>query len=238
MRAEKFNKICRKTGKLDGIRWKFWRYDPKRQCSVVIPHDQIPEHIRNSQKESEVLAYCKSQDAVQDAVKFRAMQLREWKERYHDFKEYLDKFGQFQKERAPNSWQNDVFYLENYAFGFFLSRSSLNNINQWHLMFDEFKRWLRETKPLKYSIDHLALNTQIKVIKALNRFLAFCLSKGWVEQAHKCPSYNREDTVTVTADDLFEENEVSRIYAALKEIRGSVSADLFIVLMRTGLRIN
>lgn len=237
MRAQKHTRICRKTGKPTGVRWKFWRYDPQRCRSAVVPQEQIPKQIRDSQDESEVLAYCNSQAAINDAIKFRAQQLREWKDRYHNFEEYLEKFGEYQKDRAPNSWKNDVFYLENYAFGFFLSRSSLNNINEWHLIFDEFKKWLSETKPLKYQRSHLALNTQIMIIKSLNRFLAFCVSKGWVERTYKCSTYNREDTITVTAKDLFKEKEVPLIYSALKEIRED-SADLFIILIKSGLRIN
>jgi integrase len=237
MRAEKHQRICRKTGKPDGIRWKFWKYNPDRRRNEAVPQRQIPQHIRVSQNEAEVLSYCKSQAAIEDSVRSRAEKLREWKEKYHDFNIYLDKFGNFQKERAPNSWENDVFYLENYAFGFFLTHSNLNNLNQWHLMFDDFKKWLKETKPLKYRRDHLALNTQIKIIKALNRFLAFCVSKGWIEQIHKCSSYNREDTVTVNADDLFQDHETPLIYSTLKNIR-PISADLFIILIRSGLRIN
>ncbi len=237
MRAEKLQKVDRKTGQVVGLRWKFWVYDPDKKQSCAVPVSSVPQHIRGSQNPDEVHAYVKSQNAVQDTVRHRAQMRREWKEKYHNFQEYLDRFAEYQKERAPNSWENDIYYLSTYAFAFFLSKSSLNNLNEWHFLFDEFRQWLKETPPLKYRKQHLSLNTQVKVIKALNRFMDFCFSKGWILQSPKCPNHKRGDTLVVTADDLIRPEEIFAIRDKLREIRPK-SADLFMVLANSGMRIN
>lgn len=237
MKAIALQRKDRKTGKVNGIRWRFEVYNAKNSRNEPVPVDQVPKHIRESQDRSVVEAYCNSQAAILDSIKHRAEKLRKWKEDYHDFKVYLEKFTIFQREKAPNSFENDLFYLENYAFGYFLSISSLNNLNLWHHSFDEFRTWLKTIKPLKQRKKSLALNTQIKIIKSLNRFLHFCFSKGWIEQQPKCPAYSREETITVTADDTFKDEEVPLICKALNEIR-PISRDYFIFLLNTGLREN
>ncbi len=237
MRAEKQEKKCRKTGKVIGIRWKFWQYDPNKRRNVVVPIAQVPQHIRLSQSEVEVDAYVNSRSAIEDAVRFRARQRVEWKSRYHDIADYLEKFGIFQKEKAANSWKNDVYFLEAYVFFWFLQTSGMNNLNEWHLKFDDFRDWLKQVKPLKYRKNSLAKNTQKNVIKSLNRFLEFAFKKNWIDQLRKCQGYSREETLVVTLDDIFRDDEKEEIFTSLNRVR-PLSAELFWTLIHTGLRIN
>lgn len=237
MKAEKFSKVDRKTKKVVGIRWRFTRYDVEQQRNVVVPHPQIPEHIRYNQNEDQVQQYVNSQSAIEDAIRYRAQQRVEWRKKYHDVGQYLDAFAEYQKERAPNSWKNDVYYLSSYAFHYFLDQGGLNNINLWNLKFEEFRVWLKVTRPLKHGKSNLSANTQQKVIKSLNRFLAFAFQKRWIDQPIVCSGYSREQTLVVTADDIFRDEERLLIYQTLKEIR-PVSADFFWLLLHTGLREN
>jgi integrase len=237
MKVKAIAKINRKTRQQIGWRWRFEKYNPETKRNDVVPIKQIPEHIRNSQNRSEVEAYAKSQSALEDSIKFRAEKLIEWQNEYHSFEKYVSDFTEFQKSKAPNNWQNDVYYLTHYAFGFFLSESNINNINSWHMFFEDFKNWLKSIKPMKARKEHLKINTQAKIINSLNAFLKFAHTKGWVDVLHKCPSYKREETLTVTVDDLFREEEIQPIYHALLKIRAT-SADLFLVLSHSPLRIN
>ena len=237
MKVKPITKIDRRTGQQVGWRWRFEKYNPETKRNDVVPIEQIPEYIRNSQDLLEVQAYANSQSAVEDSIKFRANKLIEWRTKYHSFESYVDEFTNYQKLRAPNNWGNDVYYLTHYALGFFLTESNLNNINNWHLFFEDFKSWLKKIKPMKARKENLKINTQAKIINSLNAFLKFAHSKRWVEILHKCPSYKREDTLTVTVDDLFREDEIEPIYQVLQKIRPT-SADLFLILANTPLRIN
>jgi hypothetical protein len=113
----------------------------------------------------------------------------------------------------------------------------LNNINDWHVFFGDFRSWLKKVKPLKANKKNLMLNTQAKVINALNAFLRFAHSKSWIETLRKCASYKREETLTVTVDDLFREEEGPSIRRALRDIR-PISEEFFVVLVGTPLREN
>jgi integrase len=237
MKAKPLPKIDRNTGKQIGVRWRIEVYNANRKRYEPVPVAQIPFHIRNSQDATEVEAYIKSQNAINDAVKHRAMVRSRWMHEYHDLEKYLSMFAEFQREQAPNSWENDVHYLKTYAFYYFLTESNINNINQWHLKFSEFRAWLKTVKPLKYNKDSLSLNTQQKVIKALNRFLDYSFRLGWIDYLHKCPGYPRDATSIVTIDDTFRCEEIIEIYDALLKVRPT-SADLFWVSLHTGLRVN
>lgn len=229
----------RKTGKVVGIRWRFEKYNPVKRRYEPIHVAQIPEHIRISQDPKVVQEYVNSENARNDALVYRLAEAQKWREQYHDFQKYLEVFETFQKEKAPNSWETSVFYLEKYAFNFFLRVSSLNNINTWHLMFDEFRSWLREVKPFGNQKSNLSRNTQLKVITALNRFLYLAFTRKWggIDRIYKCEGYDRDSTLVVSAEDLFREDEIELICRKLKSVR-PVSEEFFRVLLGTGLREN
>jgi len=242
MRPEALDKIDRKTGKIIGIRWKFWTYCPERKRQVPVPTAQIPVHIRESQDCAVVEAYVKSQNALEDSKRHRAEQRLKWREQYSDFTALADKFAKYHKERARNSWETDLFYLERYVFHFFLGLRSYNNLYDWKYHFEDLKEWLRETKPLKVKKDRLAKNTQNKVIKAMNRFLAWAYQVNVLSELQpKCEVYPRDELPQVQPEDLFskkrEHNEVQLILDQLQQIRPA-SARLFRFLVNSGCRLN
>ena len=236
MKYKKIPKINRATGEQDGWRWDIRTYNRAKRRYEPVPVKSIPDHVRNTQDEEVVRAYCQSKSAEENAIRYRAQLRVEWKNKYKDFNKLLETFESYQKERAPNSYKNDVYYLENYALHYFLDHKESNNHLNWSAHYKEFLIWLKQVKPLKWSRDHLSLNTQNKVIKALNVFLQM-VGRENDEPIRKCPQYKRSEMVQVTAFDILEEHEIKKIQRALLDIRKE-SHDLFTVLARTGLREN
>lgn len=237
MRFIKVKKIDRKTKAEIGWRYEFRAYNPTTRRNEPVPRDQLPEHIQNCTSDEVAEAYCKSRDAEDDAVKHRAKKRLDWKKKYADFDKLLTKFEGWQKKNAPNSYENDVYYLERYAFHFFLDqKESHNNILNWSLYYDEFKTWLQTVKPLKWNKENLSLNTQNKVIKALNKFLEM-VGKENDKQFTKCPQYKRHELPKVSAQELLTEEDIKQIQYQLKGISKD-SHDMFTVLVRTGMREN
>jgi integrase len=242
-------KIDRVTRQQVGWRYIFRAYNPAKRRNDVVPVEQIPAKLReclcrpvNGEKNCSCLLeaekFAKSKSAEIDAVKVRVLKLKEWQEKFHDFKELLDEFSKTHQVKAPNSWQNDVYYLETYVFPFFLGKQLSNNVQNWVLYYQQFKAHLMEVKPLKYTKENLAINTQNKIIKALNLFLAFlCETHPELGRFEKCSVYPKHMCNKATADDILEEHEIPVLYQALMDIR-SQSAYLFLILVRTGMRIN
>lgn len=237
MEFRKEPRIDRRTKQQVGWRWIFYQYNPDKKRNDKVPKAAIPPHIWNSLDEDEVRLYCASQAAIQDAIRDRAKRRLDWQNKYHDFSDLLDKFVEHHKKAAPNSWQNDVHYLRNYVFSFFLVEKAANNINHWPLLYADFKSWLEKTKPLKKSISKLSLNTQNKAINALNRFIDFLSTSHRIEALRPMELHRRDRLPEVTIEELFEESEIDLICNALLEIR-PLSAKIFMILIGTGLRIN
>lgn len=239
MKFNKVPRINRRTKKPDGWRYIFRKYNPETQRTEPVPVKQLPAHIRYCQSDEIAEAYCKSKLAEEDAIKFRAKKRLEWKTKYANFEKLLVKFEKWQAKNAPNSYKNDVFYLEKYALHFFLDEKQshdINNLDVWSLFYDDFKKWLGEVKPLKWNRDKLALNTQNRIIKALNMFLEM-VGKDLEKKFPKCPQHSFDDLPRVSAEDILSETEIKSVLASLKS-ESQISYEFFIVLLRSGLRIN
>lgn len=108
MKYKKIPKINRVTGEQDGWRWDIRRYNKAKRRYDPVPVDGVPEHIRKTQDEEVVKAYCQSKSAEEDAIRHRTQLRVEWKKKYKDFAKQLQLFEDYQKERAPNSYENTV----------------------------------------------------------------------------------------------------------------------------------
>lgn len=234
MKYTKIPKINRATGKQDGWRWDIRRYNKVKLRYEPVPVSGIPEHIKKTQDEEVVKAYCLSRSAEDDAVRYRAQLRVEWKKKYKDFSKLLETFEEYQKERAPNSYENDVYYLGSYALHYFLDHKEANNHLAWSAHYDDFRKWLKTVKPLKWNRDKLSLNTQNKIIKALNVFLEM-VGRQNDEPIRKCPQYKRSEMVQISALDILEPDEIKKLQEALLDIRKD-SHDLFSILANTGMQ--
>ncbi len=230
------DKISRVNKKVVGVRWVFTKYNPSTRVTEKVPMNAVPLHIRNATDEKIVAEYCNSQSAIEDAARYRAKMRSAWRNKYTDKAKILEEFAKYQEGRAPNSWQNDVYYLEKYAFHFFLDKKESPNHWDWNVHFDEFRTWLKTVKPARWERKNLSLNTQNKVIRALNVFFEMVASRTG-KAVIKCPQYKRSELNQVTALDLFEPSEIAKIQDALMEISKD-SHDLFTVLANTGMREN
>jgi integrase len=119
---------------------------------------------------------------------------------------------------------------------FFLNDRNSNNVHNWPAFFDQLRIWLESVVPLKKRIIKLSPNTQNKIINIMNQFIRFNARKSGTE-IQTMESIPKESLPQVTADMLIREHEIPLIYQALLESRPT-SAELFIVLVRSGLRIS
>jgi hypothetical protein len=227
----------RKTGETS-FYYQFRAYNPAKQRYDPVPVSSLPKFIRECDSDEVADKYCNLRSSEENAIKARIQKRLEWREKFQDFDVLLEAFGNDHIKKAPNSWGNDVYYLEKYVFSYFLSKKLANNIPEWPLHYKAFKSWLSTTTKLKGKKETLAINTQNKVIKSLNLFLSFYGDENPTEhQIKKCSTYPRNMCRQSTADDILEDHEIEPIFTALKSIR-PISADLFYVLTKTGMRIS
>jgi hypothetical protein len=74
---------------------------------------EIPADIDSDVKAEE---FCKTKEAELQAFSLKAKRELEWKRKFYDFEQWLELYAKRRKTEAPNYWETDVYYLEQYVF--------------------------------------------------------------------------------------------------------------------------
>lgn len=218
----------------NGNSWyQFTYYDPTEKKNKKVPKS-LSSHIRT---DSQADAFCASKEAEIGAVSLRIQMKLRWQKKYHNFAIYLDQYKDDRMEKAPNSYKNHIYYLNQYVLPFFLNEKDANNVLNWYMFFDEFKTHLKTVKKIK-GRDTLAFNTKNHCIIALNTFLEFVFNKEKFREAlPKCKLFPDHLMNRRTVDDIYMDDEIESVKAHLKA-NSPTDYDFFVLLLETGMRIN
>lgn len=216
--------------------YSFIQYDTKAGRNMRLRRSEVPSDIKT---DAQADAFCRMRESTEEATKLRIQRKLAWQKQFYNFEELLTVFEVEIRGRAPNSWKGSLYYLRQYAFDFFLNKKECNNLNNWHLFFDEFKDWLLTVSTSKKTKGvGLAYNSRNNVIGALNTFLDVMRRKGKCEQLPKCPKFPAHLTEKRTAIDVISQEEAKLIESRLQHVDPSgLSVDFFVVLLSTGMRL-
>lgn len=152
--------------------YSFLYWDPKTKKRIRLLKSEVPADIDSDKKAEE---FCKTKEAELQAFSLKSKRELDWKSKFYDFEQLLELYAKRQKTEAPNSWETDVYYLEQYVCMFFLTIKKTNNLNSWDLHFEDLRDWLEKDAELvkqKGKNTKLAYATKNACIKSLNRFLS------------------------------------------------------------------
>lgn len=170
--------------------------------------------------------------------KFKILKRVTWEKEFYSFAKLLDQYTEVQQKKAPNSWQNSVFYLKHYVLHYFLSELRLNNIELWQEHFEDFRNWLEHKATQTKNDKPLAWQSRNHCIKALNTFLKHLENKNVIDRAKKCPTFEEHLMNSRTIDDVVKPEEMEKVYQTLVEDGHSLEATLFRYLYFSGMRFN
>lgn len=213
--------------------FSFAFHDPVFKKTVRLRHKEVPYGIDSVEKANQ---FCRIKESEHEAAKLRIQRKLEWKSKFYDFTKLLEIFEKDVKIAAPNSWENTIYYLEHYAFPFFLGEKQCNNLNSWCVHYGDFTEWLKTCKTSKGNRE-LSYSTKNHVVSALNSFMVSMKKRGQVEDIEKCPKFPTHMLNARTAEDVLSAEECTEVYAKLFEISED-SAHFFLVLLHTGLRLS
>ena len=218
-----------------GSYYSFTYYD-KSGRRIRLKKSQHP-HFTNREEAEE---WAKSQRAYEASVKAKAEQRLAWKNKYYEFKSLSEKYEKFQKKQAPNSWKNNMLYLEHYVLPYFLDMKKANNANFWHLSMNEFIEWLEdEAETIKAPRRKISYSTANHIIRTLNTFLTFLEKNKLIspESNVTCEAFGKDKLNYKGYEDVLEPKEFGLIHSKLSSINPD-AADFFYVLYHTGMRFN
>jgi integrase len=184
-------------------------------------------------------AWARSQEGIKASRKTAHARKLAWRTQYHNFEELAALYEVWQKEHAPYSWQGNMGYLRLWIFPFFLTERHAGNVNDWYLLFREYREWLRSTEALERRgrSSPLATATQNNVIRTLNTFLECLKAYNKIDPAsvQKCPAYGEHLLKHRDLTAVILPHEQEKIIKALAEDYAP-AADFFAVMCHTGLR--
>lgn len=184
---------------------------------------------------AEAEKWVNSHEGTLEARKAEALRKQQWKSAYYQYNDLLEQYRGWQKERASNSWDSNSHNLENWVFTFFLQEKNLNNANDWHLYYQEFKDWLAITPKLNRD-EPLSMNTQNNVVTSLNTFMTFLKTYNLIDpgNAVKCEAHAKHKLGARDAKYVISVDERDKIYGLLPD----GVKDFFWVLYHSGMRFN
>ncbi len=211
----------------------FMYYDSTLKKNVRLRVGEIPPSLVS---DADADAFCRQKESELEATKIRILRRLKWKSRYHNFEDLLEIFRNERIKESPNNWKNDIYYMEHYVLNFFINQNTFANMNDWYYYFESFKSWLEKVKTVKGN-STLAYSTKNQCIKALNAFLKIMNRKNKVDRVTKCQQFARHLENSKNAEEVISETDAKKIYQELIRIN-ALAAELFFVLVHTGLRIN
>lgn len=224
-------KETRSTGKLS-FRIRYWDGGKHK----TVPVSEHPEFLTSEQAEE----FCKQQNAKADADRHlekhaKGMDALAFKKKYADFDKEVSHFLEWYADEAPNSWEACRSWLQNYVIPYFVGKK-LNNPNLWHTEFEKFRRYLEKDATLMRSKKKLSYSSMGHIVKALNSYLKYLglhQKMDAVTSNLKCRGFKRSKSNRRGKADLIQPEEYEVLKHAL-----STSAQFFIVLMNSGMRIH
>lgn len=218
--------------------YSFLYWDPKTKKRTRLRRSEVPADINNDEKAE---AFCKVKEAELQTFSLKFKRDLEWKRKFYDFEQLLELYAKRRKAEAPNSWETDVYYLEQYVFMFFLTIKKTNNLNSWDLHFEDLRDWLEKDAELvkqKGKNTKLAYATKNACIKSLNRFLATMVRQQKMKgPAPRCQMFPKHQLNRKGIESYISGNEAELVYEKLVELDKEV-AEFFWILLHTGLRLN
>jgi integrase len=202
---------------------------------IRVPKEKIPSYVKTLEDAEN---YCKSVAAERDAARIRAERRVEWQNRHFNFSELMDEYAIDRKKKAPNSWENDLYYTRAYVLPFFLNEAKQPSPLLWSDHYYDFKNWLEKVEPVNNKggkKTSISVSTQNHCIKALNNFLSFMMEMKRMESVTICKPHPRSKVNRKTIENVMSKEVQDKIHRELLTI-DKLSADFFRLLNATGMR--
>lgn len=182
----------------------------------------------------------RAKEAEIETTKGRILRKLKWKTQFYEFVKLSDDYIEYCKKKQPNSWTNSKINLQQYVLSFFLEIKKSNNVNNWPLHFEEYRKWLEDdARTIKRGQKKLEYSSKNHCIKTLNTFLEFLKKNNLVDPAsiYKMSGFSSSLSGSRDATSLISKAEFAIVYQLLKESDPLV-ATLFETAYWTGLRFN
>ncbi len=230
-------KYEKRTNKNGTSYYSFVHYDSKNDSRLRLTREEIKKRFgKDILTEEEAKECLKLLEAQYESEKVRIQRRLSWEKEFYNFTGIMEMYEKSQKKRAPNSWENSVFYMKHYVLPFFLTNKKLNNMELWPDYYEEFKEWLEKGATLTRGKRAISYSSKNHAIKSLNTFTTLCFEKKLVHLSTKCEAFGDHLIAKRSIDDVVFPTEMESLYTTLKDQGHKVEAVFFRYLYFSGMR--
>ena len=218
----------------DGSHYYSFSYDDPTGKRIRLIKSEHPHFT----EEKEAREWADSQDGQRKARLDLIARKNDYKTKYYDFAELVNKYASHLKDKQPNSHANFLHYFETYALSFFITIKKADNPNNWHMFFSDFRDWLSRDATI-IAGTKLKVGSANNIILSVNNFLGFLSEKNLIDSdsaIKKCRLFDKSLIGHKTFENVASEAEFAQIHLRLKEVNAS-SAEFFWLLYHTGMRL-
>ncbi len=215
-------------------KYSFVYYDRNLKKNIRLKEAEIPSITSDEEADR----FCKNKEAELESARLRLETKMAWQTRFYNFNELIKIFEDRRKATVPNSHKTEMYLLTNYVIPFFLNEKECNNLNNWHIFYEDFRDWLQQVKPIKTKKDQtrLAYSTMNGCIKTLNAFMDVMYLKRQVGELRKMRQFPSHLLNKKTFEDVMSPHDIAAVFSKLSSFDSS-SADMFYVSIHSGLRL-
>lgn len=201
--------------------YSFLYWDPIQRKNKRIAKSEVPSDIDTPEKAEK---FAKEYMAKIDSASFRIQQKLAYKKQYFKFDELEELYAVYMRDKAPVDYINSVRDLKYFVFDFFLNKKDANNVNEWPLLYIEFKDWLENTAVTIKSKKNLSYSQMNSAISTLNTFIELLIQKNKIfPSTVKCRRFEKHKVKRRTVDDVLSKEELDTIVSTLKNIDRDVA---------------
>lgn len=219
--------------------YSFVYYDNKKKTQTRLSRKEIRNRFgKDILTEDEAKECLKLLEAKHQSEKMRIEKRISWEKEFYNFAKMLDDYTEKQKKTAPNSWENNQFYLKHYVLYYFLQVKRLNNIELWTDNYSGFQTWLEKSAKTIRSGKPIAVASRNHAIKSLNTFMEQLYNEGIISTYKKCGTFPEHLLNSRSIDDVIYPEEMELIFKELKNLGYKEEAIYFRYLYFSGMRFN
>jgi integrase len=228
-------KYEKRTQKNGSSYYSFVHYDSKTDKRLRLTKEEVRKRFgKDILTQAEAKECLVLLEAQYESEKVRIQRRLSWEAEYYNFTGLLESYAKAQKKKAPNSWENNVFYIKH----FFLTKKKLNNVELWEDSFEEFKDWLEKDAKLVRGKGIISFSSKNHAIKSLNTFMKLLHSQKLVTRLTRCDAFAEHLQNARTIDDVVHPKEVESVYKMLIEQGHKMEASFFRYLYFSGMRFS
>lgn len=222
----------RKEKRKDGTTRYRYRYYHEGKLRTVA-QESLPFSPRS---DAQAEALRRKLEAIYEKDKAEKRLDEKWHEKYFDFRLLEIEFSNYRKRVAKNSYEDKLSYFRNYIIKFFVEKERKVNMLHWKTRREAFFEWLLEREKIRGK-GKLSKQTINHILTEFNVFIDYMCKKGHISEKFEISLIPRSELTERGAEWVIKEDEKEIILEKLKA-KNETSADLFLILLSSGMRIN